>query len=608
MSSEILFTSTNPQTLLQEFFTANDYLTPDEQKDISKAWELLVENTKEVTRSNGEPYYVHPLRVAQILAQNKLDRPAIISALLHSINQYGVTTQQVRELFGETIANITDTTNKILNIPINTKTLHQSDAIRKMFFAMSDDVRIIFISLADRLDRMRNINNIRREYQKVIAEAAIAVWAPLAERMGMQKEKNEFEDLSLKYTNPDAYLQIKNIVSQSSEEQAEYLGKATQAILKATQKAGITVTIQSRAKHYYSIYQKMRKRNKEARELYDLLALRILCQTPAECYSLVGIVHSLWKPLDGRFKDYIAMPKSNGYQSLHTTVICGGKPLEIQIRTVDMHNMAEHGVASHWLYKKGSNKDLVEEDKLDIMNRLQALKQASLSDDKSFSELKDELLGDEIYVFTPKGDVKRLRAGATAIDFAYSIHSDIGEKIVGAKADGKIIPLNRPLQNTQIIEIITNPQAHPTEAQLNIVKTTKAHQKIHSWLMANDPTFSERVNGSSGLGTGAGAGTGGAIASGTSAGTTATGEPQKKRRPKRGIQPQTISYPEKKVLVQGEKNVLYNLAQCCRPHYPDLIVGYVTRTKGVSIHRADCIIYQRIPNKDERSVQVEWDK
>ena len=273
--------------------------------------------------------------------------------------------------------------------------------------------------------------------------------------------------------------------------------------------------------------------------------------------------------------------------------------MEIQIRTVDMHNMAEHGVASHWLYKKGSNKDLVEEDKLDIMNRLQALKQASLSDDKSFSELKDELLGDEIYVFTPKGDVKRLRAGATAIDFAYAIHSDIGEKIVGAKADGKIIPLNRPLQNTQIIEIITNPQAHPTEAQLKIVKTTKAHQKIHSWLMTNDPTFSERVNGTAATTT---------TTTSAAAASEAAQEPQKKRRPKRGIQPQVVSYPDKKVLVQGEKNVLYNIAQCCHPHYPDLIMGYVTRSKGVSIHRADCIIYQRIPNKDERSVDVSWEK
>ena len=611
MSTKSIFSSNvnDSQSLLQEFFAANDYLTSEEKSQISKAWDFLVTCTSTETRSSGEPYYIHPLRVAHILAQNKLDSDTIIAALLHSINQHGGTSEQVKELFGQNIADITDTTNKILNIPINTKSIHQSDAIRKMFFAMSDDVRVLFITLADRLDRMRNIKNLRREYQVIIAEAAIGVWAPLAERMGMQAEKNEFEDLSLKYTNPDAFQQIKAIVSQKSDERAEYLGKATSAIYKAAEKAGLKVQIQSRAKHFYSIYQKMRKRNKEAGELFDLLALRILCQTPAECYALVGIVHSLWKPLDGRFKDYIAMPKSNGYQSLHTTVMCEGKPLEIQIRTVDMHNMAEHGIASHWLYKKGTNRDLIEEDKLDIMNRLQALKQASLSDDKSFSELKDELLGDEIYVFTPKGDVKRLRAGATAIDFAYAIHSDIGEKIVGAKADGKIIPLNRPLKNTQIIEIITNPQAHPTEAQLNVVKTTKAHQKIHSWLMANDPTFSERLAAGAGTGSGGGAGSGaGSVSTSGTGADTASDQPQKKRRPKKGIPPATISYPDKKVLVQGEKNVLYNLAQCCHPHYPDLIMGYVTRSKGVSIHKADCIIYQRIPNKDERSVKVEWEK
>ena len=585
----------NPHQLLQEFFAANDYFSEEEKAQITQAWEFLVSSTSTETRSSGEPYYVHPLRVAQILAQNKLDSQTIVSALLHSINQHGATSEQVRQKFGPVIADITDTTNKILNIPINPKTIHQSDSIRKMFFAMSDDVRVLFITLADRLDRMRNIKNLRREYQVIIAEAAISVWAPLADRMGMQAEKNEFEDLSLKYTNPDAFLQIKAIVSQKSDERAEYLGKATQAIYKAAEKMNLSITIQSRAKHFYSIYQKMRKRNKEAGELYDLLALRILCNTPAECYALVGIVHSLWKPMDGRFKDYIAMPKSNGYQSLHTTVMCEGKPLEIQIRTVDMHNMAEHGIASHWLYKKGTNRDLVEADKLDIMNRLQALKQASLSDETSFSELKDELLGDEIYVFTPKGDVKRLRAGATAIDFAYAIHSGIGEKIVAAKANGKIIPLNRPLQNTQIIEIITNPQAHPTEAQLNIVKTTKAHQKIHSWLMANDPTFSERVSAAQTQQT-------------STTGSAAPERPEKKRRPKKGIPPEQISYPDKKVLVQGERNVLYNLAQCCHPHYPDLIMGYVTRSKGVSIHRADCLIYQRIPNKEERSVEVDWEK
>ena len=325
-----------------------------------------------------------------------------------------------------------------------------------------------------------------------IATAVIEIWAPLADRLGMQAEKNEFEDLSLKYTNPDAFLQIKSIVSQKSDERSAFLEKATQALYKSADKMNIKITVQSRAKHFYSIYQKMRKRNKSTDELYDLFALRILCETSAECYALIGIVHNLWKPLEGRFKDYIAMPKSNGYQSLHTTVMCEGKPLEIQIRTIEMHNMAEHGIASHWIYKKGTNKDLIEADKLDIINRLQALKKAATEEENNFSTIKDELLGDEIYVFTPKGDVKKLRAGATAIDFAYSIHSNIGEKIIAAKADGKIIPLNKPLQNTQIIEIITNPQAHPTESQLKIVKTAKAHQKIHAWLMANDPNFGQK--------------------------------------------------------------------------------------------------------------------
>lgn len=340
----------------------------------------------------------------------------------------------------------------------------------------------------------------------------------------------------------------------------------------------------------------MRKRNKEAGELFDLLALRILCETPAECYTLVGIVHGLWNPLDGRFKDYIAMPKSNGYQSLHTTVMCEGKPLEIQIRTRDMHNMAEHGIASHWLYKKGTSRELIEEDRLAIINKLQKFKE-TLTEGNNFETLKNELLGDEIYVFTPKGDVKKLPMGATAIDFAYAVHSAVGEKIIAAKADGKIIPLSKPLSNTQIIEIITNPQAHPTEAQLKLVKTTKAHQKIHSWLMANDPTFSEKIALQEEL----------AAQSQSQPGEHAD---KRKMRPKHG---ERADKEEKnvhkncKVLIQGEKNVLYNIAQCCKPQYPDLIVGYVTRTKGVSIHRANCLIYQRIPQKDNRSIDAVWD-
>lgn len=591
--SEYTFTSSeeNPDALIKEFFKVNDNYTEEDKQRILKAWKLLIEKTGSLQRACGKPYYMHPLRVANILAENHLDADTIVAGLLHPIHKFEVSLEQIEKEFGENVTKILITTNKIISLPMNSKNIHQADAIRKMLFAMCDDARVILLTLSDRLDRIRNIKSLLPEQQRALAEAVIEVWAPLADRLGMQKEKNEFEDLSLRYTNPKAYKQIEDIVAQSQEERAAFLENAVNSIYKSAAKMNMEVTISSRAKHFYSIYQKMRKRNKEASELYDLLALRILCKTPADCYVLVGIVHGLWKPMDGRFKDYIAMPKSNGYQSLHTTVICEGKPLEIQIRTYEMHNMAEHGIASHWLYKKGTNHDLVEADKLDIFNKLQQFKENALTDEATFNTLKNELLGDEIYVFTPKGDVKKLPAGATAIDFAYSIHSAIGEKVIAAKADGKVIPLSKPLENTQIIEVITNPQAHPTESQLKYAKTSKAHQKIHSWLMTNDPTFSEKQFDSAAI---------------TETEQAAAQAP--KRRPKSGKkQDKPAVRAPKPVLVQGSKNVLYNLAQCCHPCYPDLICGYVTRTKGVSVHRADCLTYLRIPNKESRTVEVSWE-
>lgn len=598
MANEYVFKASeeDPDALIAEFFKVNDNYNEQDNQRILKAWNLLIEKTKGIRRDCGKPYYMHPLRVANILAENRLDADTVVAGFLHPIHKFDINPDFIKTEFGENVAKILLTTNKIIALPMNAKTLHESDAIRKMLFAMCDDARVILLTLSDRLDRIRNISSLSNEQQRALAEAVIEIWAPLADRLGMQKEKNEFEDMSLRYNNPAVYKQIEEVIAQSQEERAAYLEKAVNSIYKSAERMGMQVTITSRAKHYYSIYQKMRKRNKEINELYDLLALRILCNTPAECYTLVGIVHGLWKPMDGRFKDYIAMPKSNGYQSLHTTVICEGKPLEIQIRTYDMHNMAEHGIASHWLYKKGTNHDLVEADKLDIFNKLQQFKQTDITDEATFNTLKNELLGDEIYVFTPKGDVRKLPHGATAIDFAYAIHSAIGEKIIAAKADGKIIPLARPLENTQIIEIITNPQAHPTEAQLKLVKTSKAHQKIHSWLMTNDPTFSERLNAQK------------EADLQTQGNGQGDSKPFPKRRPKTGKkQEQPIVHKNCGVLVQGDKNVLYNIAQCCHPHYPQLIVGYVTRSKGVTVHRADCLIYHRIPNKGSRNVEVQWD-
>ena len=575
------------KNLINEFFKMNDFYSADDVQLITKAWERLVELSSQITRPCGEPFYLHPLRVANILAQSKLDATTILACFFHAPEPIHFSIEDIQKEFGKEVASIVEQTSKIMTVSQSARTLQQSDAIRKMLFALVDDVRIILIKLADKLDRIRNSKSLTEEEQHSVAEEIIDIWAPLADRLGMQAEKNELEDLSLKYTNPAVFQQIKSIVSQKKDERANYLEKATQSILQSAQKSNLQITITSRAKHFYSIYQKMRKRNKEAGELFDLFALRILCNTNADCYTLIGIVHSLWKPLDGRFKDYIAMPKANGYQSLHTTVMCDGRPLEIQIRTYEMHNMAEHGVASHWLYKKGTNHDLVEPEKLELFNKLQELKETHITDENFFKTLKNELLGDEIYVFTPKGDVKKLPAGSNAIDFAYSIHSAIGEKIVAAKADGKIIPLTEPLKNTQIIEIITNPQAHPTENQLKVVKTSKAHQKIHSWLATNDPTFSDKLIQQQKENT----------------------EPvihQKKKRVKSDARPVQEEQTTRKVRIDGSINFLFTLAKCCNPKYPDPIVGYISRIKGVSVHRADCLTYQRIQNKEQRSIDVSW--
>ena len=593
-------TETDPKILLAEFFKTFDNFSEEEQSRFADCWNYLCEKTAGIKRNCGLPYFLHPIRVAAILAQGQLDIDCVISGLLHSIFEIeGISEDEIKKRFGETVYKIVRDTSKITGLKINATTIQQADSIRKMLFAMIDDVRVILVKLADRLDRMRNLKSIEAKKQRLVSSEVIDIWAPLADRLGMQSVKSELEDLSLKYSNPDVFQQIKAIVAQKKDERAAYLEKAVNAIYKSAEKLGISVQISSRAKHFYSIYKKMQKRNVPASSLYDLLALRVICKTNAECYTLIGIVHGLWKPMDGRFKDYIAMPKSNGYQSLHTTVVCEGKPLEIQIRTRDMHNMAEHGVASHWLYKKGMNHDKVDVNSLAIFNQLQNLKKEDLSNERFFAELKGELLGDEIYVFTPKGDVIQLPQGSCAIDFAYRVHSGVGEKIIGAKADGKIIPITAPLQNTQIIEIITNPQAHPTENQLKIVKTSKARQKIHAWLLANDPTFEDQAAAEQRA----------RDLDAQNERSRAIQEEKRRHRSKKGVNPELMERKAYtgKIIVEGTKNVECTLAGCCNPQPGDLIVGYMTK-KGMKIHKATCITFQRIPNIENRMITVEWER
>ena len=538
------------------------------------------------------------LRVLQILEKNNLDEQSKICSILHS-QDFDLPEQNLQHLefiekeFGSEIKNLVASVEKILSLKTKNKTLQQAESIRKMIFAIAEDIRVIVIVLAEKLDIIRNLKNKDEATQKEIAQEIIEIYAPISDRLGMSSEKIEFEDLSLKYLNREAFQQIKDIVNLKLHERNEYLEKAQDAILKKASKAGIEITITKRAKHFYSIYQKMKKRQKAADELYDLLALRIICQTNEECYILIGLVHSLWKPLEGRFKDYIANPKKNGYQSLHTTVLCDGNPLEIQIRTKEMHEIAEHGVASHWLYKKGMTKDFVNEKNLNAVNQLSELKNSTLSNDVSmFNEIKNELFGNSILVFTPQGDIKELPKDSTAIDFAYAIHSKIGETIIGAKANGAIIPLSQPLQNTQVIEIQTSQKAHPTANQLQFVKTPKARSKIHAWLQANglEEATKPKESGSN-------------VVANSQEGILQAEQQARNKELKEKAKNNGVI----KIKVGDTSNFLVSLAHCCNPQPGDEIIGYVSRGRGIIVHKVTCPNFSHIPNIDVRNIAVEWD-
>ena len=578
---------------LEAFFNDFPHYSADDQAAIRAAWNFMTNKKKEICRTCGEDFMEHPLRVARTLATLQLDSDSIVCAFLHgSLEDLELSPDEVKQQFGDSVYRLVEGTSRISGLNLKNKTIAQAESIRKMFFAMVDDIRIILVRLADRLDKMRSLKNFPREQQKTIAQETIDIWAPLANRLGMYSIKDELEDLSLKYLNREVFDQIKTLVSEKKAERASFLDKAEKEIQRAAKDADITVTVHSRAKHFWSIYQKMKRRNKAVDELYDLLAIRILCGTVAECYTLLGLVHTIWKPLDGRFKDYIAMPKPNGYQSLHTSVLCyEGKHLEIQIRTHEMHSIAENGVASHWLYKRGSSKEPVNANNLSVINQLRELSKNRFSDEDFLARIKSDILGDSIYVFTPKGDIKELPAGSTPIDFAYHIHSAIGEKIVGAKADGAIVPLSYTLKNTQVVEVITHPQAHPTWNQYNNVHTAKARQKIRAWLQANDP-----------------------------AGETDKHEQKSDHKSgeqhahHKGILGQTAP-PERefdsavlRIRVGDTTNFMIKFALCCKPVPPEPITGYVSRGRGIIIHRKDCTNVTRIPDIGNRTISVEWEK
>jgi GTP pyrophosphokinase len=463
-----------------------------------------------------------------------------------------------------------------------------------MFFAMARDIRVIFITLADQLYTLRageetasiqqiqQIQQIQPVQWKQFAQESLDVYAPLAGRLGISWIKDELEDLALKQINGEAYRQIKQIVAEKRGERQEFLNLIQGDIEREA--AGLVVEVSSRAKHFYSIYQKMRRRNKSSADLYDLFGMRIICRTIENCYTLLGMVHRLWKPLEGRFKDYIAMPKSNGYQSLHTTVMVpfpGGdsasgaaRLVEIQIRTKEMHHVAENGIASHWLYKRGSSRELVRPIDISIIGRLKDWKETEPEggerDSKAFlEEIKREILKDSIYVFTPQGKVIELPSGATPIDFAYHIHSAIGEHCIGAKAGGSIIPLSSELENTQVVEILTSPQAHPHINWLRIVKTAKARNKIRAWLQQNDEAIIIEKN----------------VVAKKKIPPPLPPPPTGKMRETPVVQ-EVIPSPGTesgifRVRVEDEKNMMIRFARCCRPITGDPIIGYISRGRGI---------------------------
>jgi guanosine-3',5'-bis(diphosphate) 3'-pyrophosphohydrolase len=549
-------------------------------------------------RASGEPFIIHPLSVAEILVDHRLDYQSVMAGLLHDIiEDTEVTRQDLRRQYGREVEALVQGVTKISVIRGMSKTVQQAETIRKMLFAMVKDIRVILIKLADKLHNMRTLEHLEEAKRKRIATECLEIYAPLAARLGMSRIRSELEDLSLKYLHPETYEQIKQYVAARRSDRNEFLERFQASIREEAARAEIEVTTEARAKHFYSIYKKMKRKGKNLDEMYDLFGIRLLCTTQGQCYELLGIVHKLWTPIEGRFKDYIAMPKANRYQSLHTTVMgYGGRMVEFQIRTRIMQQLAENGIAAHWLYKSASGTAAVRPEELTIINKLKSWSGEKSASADFLEGIKRELLKDSIYVFTPKGDVIDLPKGATALDFAYRIHTEVGNHCLAAKADGVVIPLREELKNTQVIEIVTSNSARPHLNWLRSVRTSRARSKIRHWLNQHDASLFIDRN----------------IVAKQKSPPPA---PRQRRKPEKPEKSDKSEKPDKKILdetkigirIGNEKNMMIRLARCCEPAIGDDIVGYVSRGRGIIVHRADCPNLRFIQEVDERSVEVEWE-
>lgn len=576
-----------------------DYSKADQAK-IRQAAEYAAEKHKDQKRQSGEPYIIHPIAVAQTLIGMNMDVNVICAALLHDVMEdQGVTKAELQAQFGDMVADLVEAETKT-QVKAAPRSVQEAETLRNMFFSMNKHLEVIIIKLADKLHNMETLQYKDASRAREIAQDCLDIYAPLADRLGIAWMKNRLEDLAFKNLNPDVFEYIQSYLDKQIAENQDYLGKIEKAIFTACHDAGFKeVKVFSRTKHAYSVYMKMKKRNKDIDEIFDILGVRIICSNVLECYSILGIIHSNWPPTEGRFKDYIAMPKANNYQSLHTTVMGpGGRMLEIQIRTTEMNQIAENGVASHWQYKMesgSSSKDWSQMDHEQIARVTARLRNWTneISQSESFMEdIKSEILQDSIYVFTPKGTLIDLPSGATALDFAFHIHTEIGVHCTGAKADGSIISLGEPLKNTQVVEILTSTNAHPKVEWLRLAHTTSARRKIRNWLNKNDPSlvFGKNI-----------------IAKTKPIEEPVALPPLEPLKDEDIVRTVTSEKSRDHLVVGDDKNILISIAQCCNPTHGDDIVGYISRGRGIIVHRADCPNLKNMPEIELRRTEVVWE-
>ncbi|MFA5890935.1 MAG: bifunctional (p)ppGpp synthetase/guanosine-3',5'-bis(diphosphate) 3'-pyrophosphohydrolase [Actinomycetota bacterium] len=625
------------QKLLQAVRTGNPKA---DLKLIERAYHYASESHRNQYRASGEQFIDHPLEVALILADMNLDTATIVCALLHDVvEDTPLTLKDIAAEFGEETAAIIDGVTKLDKITFRSREAHQAETLRKMIIAMARDIRVLLIKLADRLHNMRTIGHLARETQELKARETLEIYAPLAHRLGIHQIKWQLEDLAFATLHPKQFEEIVRMVEERQPEREKLVVKVIEDLSSALRETKVKATISGRPKHYWSIYQKMVIRGREFADIYDLVGLRVITESLKDCYGVLGISHALWKPVPGRFKDYVAMPKFNMYRSLHTTVAGpGGRPLEIQIRTESMHRTAEYGIAAHWKYKDGKGADDTDLSWLGQMLD----SQKELADPGEFMEsLRIDLYQDEVFVFTPKGDVRAFPAGATPIDFAYAVHTEVGHRCAGARINGKLVPLTTGLRSGDSVEIITSksPDAAPSQDWLQVVATSRARNKIRAWftrerredaiekgrddLMRALRKASLPVQGT--LSSGALGSVAGALHfASVEAMEAAIGEGHISAfvvvqrlehevsddedimpAPSRPVRMRAPS--EHGVVVEGVSDVLVRLARCCTPVPQDKIIGFVTRGRGVSVHRADCPNAGALGEQAERAIDVRWD-